>query len=233
MDEKILTMKKLLDTSHFTIAITGAGISVPAGIMGFAGMNFPVVMQMTSVTVLKRTPEHYYKMARKAFLGPMFENGPTLAHRKLAELGKQGLIQGIITTNIDCLHTLAGSRNVAEIQGSFGVNKCLSCGKHCDDVQIWNQGKCPRCPDCGGLMAAFPVYEHIGLLDREVEKARSWAAYADVALIIGAEGSYGQVYYPYLRRGTKIVQINPKSTQFDDLAMLNIRATADEVLETL
>ena len=142
----------------------------------------------------------------KAFLGPMFENGPTLAHRKLAELGKQGLIQGIITTNIDCLHTLAGSRNVAEIQGSFGVNKCLSCGKHCDDVQIWNQGKCPRCPDCGGLMAAFPVYEHIGLLDREVEKARSWAAYADVALIIGAEGSYGQVYYPYLRRGTKIVQ---------------------------
>lgn len=64
MDEKILTMKKLLDTSHFTIAITGAGISVPAGIMGFAGMNFPVVMQMTSMTVLKRTPEHYYKMAR-------------------------------------------------------------------------------------------------------------------------------------------------------------------------
>ena len=82
-------------------------------------------------------------------------------------------------------------------------------------------------------MAAFPVYEHIGLLDREVEKARSWAAYADVALIIGAEGSYGQVYYPYLRRGTKIVQINPKSTQFDNMAMLNIRATADEVLGAL
>lgn len=233
MDEKILTMKKLLETSHFTVAITGAGISVPAGIMGFAGMNFPVVMQMTSATVLKSTPEHYYKMARKTFLGPMFEHGPTLAHLKLAELGKQGLVQGIITTNIDCLHTLAGSKNVAEIQGSFGVNKCLKCGQHYDDVQIWNQGKCPRCKKCGGVVGAFPVYEHIGLLDSEVQKAQSWAAYAGVALIIGAEGSYGGVYYPYLQRGAKIIQINPKRTQFDDIAALNLRATADEVLGQL
>lgn len=233
MGGQIETLRYFLDHSHFTVGITGAGISVPAGIMAFAGMNFLVVMQMTSVTVLKTSPEHYYKMAHKAFLGPMFENGPTLAHRKLAELGNRGLLHGIITTNIDCLHTLAGSKNVAEIQGSFGVNKCLSCGKHCDDVQIWNQGKCPRCPDCGGLMAVFPVYKHIGLLDNDVEKARTWAAYAEVALIIGAEGSYGQVYCPYLRQGTKIVQINPKRTQFDELAVLNIKATADEVLGAL
>lgn len=82
-------------------------------------------------------------------------------------------------------------------------------------------------------MAAFPVYKHIGLLDNDVEKARTWAAYAEVALIIGAEGSYGQVYCPYLRQGTKIVQINPKRTQFDELAVLNIKATADEVLGAL
>lgn len=233
MGGQIETLRYFLDHSHFTVAITGAGISVPAGIMAFAGMNFPVVMQMTSVTVLKTSPEHYYKMAHKAFLGPMFENGPTLAHRKLAELGNRGLLHGIITTNIDCLHTLAGSRNVAEIQGSFGVNKCLGCGQHYDDVQIWNQGKCPRCRKCGGVVGAFPVYEHIGLLDCEVQKAQSWAAYADVALIIGAEGSYGQVYYPYFRQGTKIVQINPKRTQFDELAALNIKATADEVLGAL
>ena len=145
MDEKILRLRELLNESHYTIAVTGAGISVSTGIMAFAGMNLPAVLQMTSATVLKTAPGHYYNVARKAFLGPMFENGPTLAHQKLAVMEKLGLLQGIITTNIDCLHTLAGSENVAEIQGSFAVNKCLKCGRHYDDVQIWNQGKSPRC----------------------------------------------------------------------------------------
>lgn len=229
MNEKVALLQKLIDTSRYTVAITGAGISVASGIMAFDGMNFPVVMQMTSVTVLKSTPEHYYKMARKAFLGPMFENGPTVAHQKLAQLEQQGKLQGIITTNIDCLHTLAGSKNVAEIQGSFAVNKCLKCGQLYDDVQIWNHGKCPRCESCGGVVGAFPVYEHIGLLDGEVRKARTWASQAELIIIIGAEGSYGGVYYPYIRSNAKIVQINPKSTQFDDVAILNVRGKADDI----
>lgn len=233
MNEKVALLQKLIDISRYTVAITGAGISVASGIMAFDGMNFPVVMQMTSVTVLKSAPEHYYKMARKAFLGPMFENGPTVAHQKLAQLEQQGKLQGIITTNIDCLHTLAGSKNVAEIQGSFAVNKCQRCGQHYDDVQIWNHGKCPRCENCGGVVGAFPVYEHIGLLDSEVRKARRWVAQAELILIIGAEGSYGGVYYPYIKRNAKIVQINPKSTQFDDLTVLNIHKSADEVFSFL
>ena len=230
MNEKIALLQRMIDTSQYTVAITGAGISVASGIKAFAGMNFPVVMQMTSVTVLKSTPEHYYKMARKAFLGPMFENGPTVAHQKLAQLEQQGKLQGIITTNIDCLHTLAGSENVAEIQGSFSINKCLKCGQHYDDVQIWNHGKCPRCENCGGVVGAFPVYEHIGLLDSEVRKARSWVAQAELILIIGAEGSYGGVYYPYIRSNAKIVQINPKSTQFDNISIINMREKADDIL---
>ena len=82
-------------------------------------------------------------------------------------------------------------------------------------------------------MGAFPVYEHIGLLDSEVLKARSWVAQAELILIIGAEGSYGGVYYPYIKHNAKIVQINPKSTQFDDITVLNIHKSADEVFSFL
>lgn len=71
MDEKILRLRELLNESHYTIAVTGAGISVSAGIMAFAGMNLPAVLQMTSTTVLKTAPGHYYNVARKAFLGPV------------------------------------------------------------------------------------------------------------------------------------------------------------------
>lgn len=79
-------------------------------------------------------------------------------------------------------------------------------------------------------MGAFPVYEHIGLLDSEVRKARSWVAQAELILIIGAEGSYGGVYYPYIRSNAKIVQINPKSTQFDNISIINMREKADDIL---
>lgn len=232
MDEKILRLQELIDTSHFTVAITGAGISMAAGIMDFKHMNVPVVMQMSSSAVLKSTPNRYYKMARKAFLNAMFENGPTISHRKLAELEQDGKLQGIITTNIDCLHSIAGSQNVAEIQGSFGVNKCLKCGAFYNDVRIWNQGEPPRCK-CGGIIGAYPVYKHIGLLDTAVKKAQSWVSRAELVIIIGAQGSYGSVYYPYIGSCAKIAQINPDKTQFDEVAAINIRANADDVFHLI
>lgn len=233
MQEQILRLQNYINGSSYTVAITGAGISMSAGIMDFSHMNFPLVLQMSSSAVLKSAPNHYYNTARKAFLDAMFENGPSVAHRKLAEYERRGLLQGVITTNIDCLHTLAGSKNVAEIQGSFGFNKCLKCGQDYNDVMIWNQGRAPLCEKCGGVIGAFPVYKHIGLLEDEVRRARSFVAQAELVIIIGARGSYGGVYYPYIRPDAKIVQINPKTTQFDDVAVLNIQKEADVVFSLL
>ena len=233
MQEQILRLQNYINGSSYTVAITGAGISMSAGIMDFSHMNFPLVLQMSSSAVLKSAPNHYYNTARKAFLDAMFENGPSVAHRKLAEYERRGLLQGVITTNIDCLHTLAGSKNVAEIQGSFGFNKCLKCGQDYNDVMIWNQGRAPLCEKCGGVIGAFPVYKHIGLLEDEVRRARSFVAQAELVIIIGARGSYGGVYYPYIRPDAKIVQINPKTTQFDEVAVLNIQKEADVVFSLL
>lgn len=233
MQEQILRLQNYINGSSYTVAITGAGISMSAVIMDFSHMNFPLVLQMSSSAVLKSAPNHYYNTARKAFLDAMFENGPSVAHRKLAEYERHGLLQGVITTNIDCLHTLAGSKNVAEIQGSFGFNKCLKCGQDYNDVMIWNQGRAPLCEKCGGVIGAFPVYKHIGLLEDEVRRARSFVAQAELVIIIGARGSYGGVYYPYIRPDAKIVQINPKTTQFDDVAVLNIQKEADVVFSLL
>lgn len=233
MDNEIFELKQLIMQSNYTIAITGAGISVSAGIGDFQRMNFPVVLQMTSKTILEKAPNYYYKLANKAFLNAMFLNGATITHKKLAELEHNGLLQGIVTTNIDCLHSLAGSKNVAEIQGSFGINKCLNCEKHYDNVQIWNTGKIPKCPECGGVIGAFPVYKHIGLVESEVYKARIWASQAELVLIIGANGAYGNIYYDRIAPNAKIAQINTKKTQFDDVSYLNIHRECDKVFEQL
>ncbi len=144
MDSQIKELQNYIDNSNKIAAITGAGISMSAGINDMEHLNFPATIQMMSETVLKATPKHYYNIVRKGFLDATFNNGPTIAHQKLAELEKKGKLLGIVTTNIDGMHTVAGNKNIAEIQGSFGVNKCLSCGKEYNDLTVWNQGNSPK-----------------------------------------------------------------------------------------
>jgi NAD-dependent deacetylase len=201
----------MLDASERAVAVTGAGISVSAGIASMEGMDLAATLQMMSETLLRAVPGRYYRGVWKGFLRGMYEAGPTPAHRALARLEADGKIRGVVTTNIDCLHTLAGSGNVAEIQGSFAKNTCLSCGAEADDPMLWADGSCPRCPVCGG----------------------SLSMQADFLLVVGTNGPYAGTYLDCLPSGVRVAQVNPKSTHFDGLAELNVRAAADEVLPAL
>lgn len=223
-------LQNYINTSKYTVAITGAGISVASGIASMHGLNLVETLQFASKTVLRLAPEHYYKIARHSFLDAIFNNGPSLSHRKLAKLEEKDKIQGIITTNLDGLHFLAGSKNVAEIQGSFIQNTCLKCGKRTDDIYVWNKGKAPRC-ECGGLLCCYPVYSHVGILREEANKAKDYMSKADLIIIIGAIGNYASVYWHYRKPNVKIVQINPSKTYFDNVSDINIKEKSDDVLK--
>lgn len=228
--EQISRLQQLIDESHSIVAITGAGISVSAGINDMEHLNFASTIQMMSETVLKTSPKHYYKIVRKGFLDATFIDGATIAHKKLAELEQSGKLKGIITTNIDCMHTVAGNQNVAEIQGSFRINECLKCKKEFIDVTLWNQGSVPKCPECGGVLSPFPVRSHVGVYQPAAQQARQWLQGADLVIVIGSKGMYGGVYFNHLNRNTRLVQINPKRTEFDSMAILNIKMPADKVM---
>ncbi len=232
MDEQILRLQELIDSSQYTVVITGAGISMSIGIKDMEHMNVFQVMQTSLERLVRARPEHSYKLLQKSFLKAMFVTGPSITHKKIADLEKRGLVQSVITTNIDHLHTFAGSKNVAEIQGSYGINRCASCKQQYNDVQIWNQGKAPRCQKCNGVILSFPVYSHIGVLDEDYQKASRWVSQAELVIIAGAKGMYGG-YFNRVNPRAKVVQINPKKTQFDRIATFNIRKKADEVFSLL
>lgn len=232
MDNQIRQLQGFIDASSYTVVITGAGISMGAGIMDMEHMNLVQTMQTSMEPMVRARPEHSYKLLQKSFLKSMFVTGPSIAHRKIAELEKCGKVQGVITTNIDHLHSLAGSQNVAEIQGSYAINRCSGCKQQYNDVQIWNQGKAPRCPSCNGVILAFPIYAHVGTYDPDYSKAGEWMRYAELVIVVGSKGMYGG-YFGNIRSGAKVVQVNPKHTQFDDVAALNIREQADEVFGQL
>ncbi len=236
MDEQVRKLKEYYDASNSAVAITGAGISFSAGGMSFDHSKpeeMRDMMILASEDGLKNQPEKYYEELDKAFLHSMFAIGPSPAHRILAQMESEGKLRGIITTNVDCLHTMAGSSNVLEIQGSLQVNKCADCGRHYDDYMIWSHGAVPECPSCGGKIWPFPFYSGVGLNDPVVKQARKLISKADLIIIIGANGSYGNAYWPFRNRRAKVVQINPGETGFDRMADLNIHRDADSVLTEL
>ncbi len=226
--QQIESLYDALERSSFTVAVTGAGISISAGGVSYAGMGARGGFSMRS-----GDPDRMYQSLYKVFMGPAFEHGPTPAHRALARLEEMGKLQGIITTNEDCIHTMAGSKNVAELEGSFQINTCEKCGYRNYDYEIWNQGHMPRCPQCGGSMLPYNIYSHIGLWDPAVKDSQKWMRQADLILIIGTSGYYGSVYWDYRKRNAEIIQINPRRTHFDSVAELNIRRDADSVFEEL
>ena len=118
-------LKEMLSESKFTVVITGAGISNSCGIADMEKMNVLNTIETSLAPLVQMHPERSYNLLHKSFLKGIFEKGPSLTHRKISSLEKDGLIQGIITTNIDHLHSLAGSTQVAEIQGSYAINRRL------------------------------------------------------------------------------------------------------------
>lgn len=221
--DQIQQLADYIEQSHSMVAITGAGISLAGG-----GITYS---QLFSKTILRGI------FGRNSFLRSyvkaMHNYKPTFSHYVLRDLETAGKLIGVITTNEDCMHTMAGSKNVAEIQGGFQINRCSKCGRHYDGYEIWDQKELPRCESCGGRILPWELYSHISLWEEGVQKAREWISKADLILVIGTNGYYGGAYWDYRRRDAVIVQINPGHTSFDHVADLNIREACDDVFHKL
>ncbi len=241
MDDQIKTLKGYMDESNFTVAVTGAGISYLYGMRRFkqdAGESGWA--RKVTPNYIKNHPDEVYALFKDAFLDAIFEKGPSEVHYQLARLEERGKLQGIVTQNLDYLHNLAGSTNVVAFMGSFADTVCLDCRARYRDINVWKHGEMPRCPKCGGYL--IPVYfsrfgHRFGSGRDEgsefMEQAQDMIGRAELLLVIGTTGFHSDEYLAKMRPSTRIVQINPGNTMFDQMAVLNIRMDADQVLEQI
>ncbi|MHA3065361.1 SIR2 family NAD-dependent protein deacylase [Lacticaseibacillus saniviri] len=225
LQTQLQQLKQMIDSHHHIVALTGAGISTSAGINDLIHTSRETSSTLASEAVLESDPARFYQSMHQNFLDPIFNNGPTVAHRALAQLEKSGHLDAVVTTNVDYLHELAGNTKVADIWYSFNENYCLT-GKHEYSIETLNQPGIPRCPVDGTLISPGPTYHHIGTLQTAIQNAIKWMNAADLVLVIGSNG-----YYDRVNTQVPMIQINPEPTEFDLQATLNIRATADEVLK--
>src|SRR4051812_37374633 len=121
----------LIRESQCTVALTGAGISVPSGIPDFRSPGTGLwekvdPMEVAHIDVFRRDPARFWNYYRPRF-GMLSDKEPNPAHRALAELESRGLLDAVITQNIDRLHRKAGSRRVIEVHGTIETSSCLEC----------------------------------------------------------------------------------------------------------
>ncbi len=237
MDEQIEKLKEYMDESTYTVAVTGAGISYMYGMRRFKQLAGDGWQRKLADDYIKKHPDEIYRLFKGAFIDAIFDKGPGPVHKQLAELEKEGKVQGIVTQNLDYLHELAGSTNVVAFMGSFANNVCIDCGERYDDINIWKQGELPRCEKCGGyvLPVYFARFDHASLVGPNVwmEQAKDLIAKADLLLVIGTTGFHSDEYMAKMRPDTEIIQINPGRTIFDQAAVLNIRMDAEEVFDQI
>ena len=118
------TCFEMLEKANRVSVLTGAGVSTLSGISDFRGKNgfytkgdllYGVKREeLFDIDLFRERPEIFYRYAGD-FLYPMLAKEPSIAHKTLAAMQKQGLCQGIFTQNIDTLHTKAGALDVVDL----------------------------------------------------------------------------------------------------------------------
>ena len=118
----------LLAGRRFAV-LTGAGISTDSGIPDYRGPDSPPSNPMT-IGQFTSDPLFRQRYWARNHVGwrHMDDTAPNAGHRALAALEHAGLVTGVITQNVDLLHTKAGSRNVVNLHGSYAQVLCLGCG---------------------------------------------------------------------------------------------------------
>jgi len=141
--------------------LTGAGMSTDSGIPDYRGPDSPPSNPMT-ISQFTSDPAFRQQYWARNHVGwrHMDETLPNAGHRALAELEYAGVVSGVITQNVDLLHTKAGSRVVVNLHGIYAQVVCLDCGHTtsraalADLLEVANPGFVERAEAVGGIAVA-------------------------------------------------------------------------------
>jgi len=148
-------------TGRRVTVLTGAGMSTDSGIPDYRGPDSPPANPMT-IRQFTSDPVFRQRYWARNHLGwrHMDATRPNAGHRALAALEAAGVVHGVITQNVDLLHTKAGSRNVIDLHGRYDRVVCLDCGHAMtraalhDLLEAANPGFAEHAEQVGGIAVA-------------------------------------------------------------------------------
>lgn len=235
---------KLINQSQRVVAFTGAGISTDSGIPDFRSRSSGLwnrvdPMIVASIYEFKRNPHAFYDWIRP-LSQLIIDAKPNPAHQALFHLEEMGLLQAIITQNIDMLHTRAGNKNVYELHGHLRQATCIHCLKEFDSrktlVQFLTDGTLPKCPDCNHVLKPNVVLFGEQLPFQQLYSAQEASRHCDLMIVVGSSLEVAPANeIPALahRSGAKVIVINLDSNDANYYADITIQGRAAHVLPAI
>lgn len=229
---------KMLKESKATVVLTGAGVSTESGIPDFrspgSGLWEKVdPMEALSTRVLYNNPEKFYNLGFK-IITSMKDALPNKVHYRIARLEELGLIELVVTQNIDGLHNKAGSRKVYEVHGTTRTCSCESCGAGYDTAVIEKkvqEGEIPPKCRCKGIIRPDVVLFGDMLPECFYESVKR-VEEAELLLVLGSSLSVAPVN-ELAGLCKKLIIINIGETCYDSKSDLIIRESISEALDKI
>jgi NAD-dependent deacetylase len=225
-------LAEFLRGARWGVVFTGAGISTESGIPDFRspGGLWSQMAPIDYKDFLKSADMRREAWRRRFAMEEMFADAaPNDGHKAIAELVARGVVQTIITQNIDNLHQASGvpAERIVEIHGNTRYARCLSCGVRAelDFVRAFfeAQGYPPGCAQCGGLLKTATTSFGQTMPEAEMERAQDATLACDVFLVLGSSlVVYPAAGFPALAResGARLAIVNRDPTDLDEIADL-------------
>ncbi len=240
IDDYQLAAEWILE-SKYTVLFTGAGISVESGIPPFRGENGLWSKYNPSFLLMsyfKEHPKESWELIYKIFYDFFNKANPNDAHYIIAELEKKGLINAIITQNIDNLHQNAGSKNIVEYHGTSRTLTCLNCAQKVNSNKLINKEKLPpHCPHCDGLLKPNFVFFNEPIPPETQILSNKYTSMAELFILVGTTGEiFPASLIPYVARekGARIIEVNIEPTKYTQTIVdILLKGKATEVFMKL
>jgi NAD-dependent deacetylase len=242
---ELARLAALVSSADSVVALTGAGISVPSGIPDFRSPGTGLwervdPMDVAHIDAFRSDPVRFWSFYSERF-ATLAEKRPNAAHLALVAMQDRGMLDAVITQNIDMLHGRAGTRELVEVHGSIATCTCLRCGGSVSLEEARarlsaDADRVPRCEDCGEPLKPDVVLFGEFLPERALARARELCEGTQVLLCIGTSLEVHPVAgLPLLTRaaGGSVAIITQGPTPLDELADVRLDGHVVAELEGL
>lgn len=247
MQDAVALVTQWIAAARSVVVLTGAGVSTESGIPDFRGPDGvwtrdPRAERLSNIGYYVADPSIRREAWQRRLEHPAWDAEPNAAHRALAALEMAGLLELLITQNIDGLHLMAGSspERLVEIHGSIRESACLACGDRRSMIDTLERVRAgdpdPACTACGGILKSATISFGQNLDRSHLARCEEAAAHCDLFLAAGTS----LTVYPVARLpemavagGARLVVVNAEPTPLDDIAHAVLRGRAGEILPRL
>jgi NAD-dependent deacetylase len=237
--EQIRQVAEALVRWRHGVALTGAGISVDSGIPDFRSPGglwerFNP-MDYASIDAFRLDPIRVWTMLGE--LGELLRAArPNPGHVALARLERMGVLDGIVTQNVDNLHQAAGTRRVVEFHGNGSRLRCLRCDRVEPTERIDGLGQPPRCPSCAEVLKPDVVFFGEMIPEEAMRGSMELLNGCKVMLVVATSATIAPASMIPLaakEQGAFLVELNLAPTDLTRLCDVSVHASVTESLPLL